>query len=463
MLSTSRNSSSDGRGHDGGNALGDHRFSRAGRPDHQQISIPGHGHLDGAAQGVLALDLGEIADAVFALGVGQGMGSGGRYFGGTYILGMKKLQWILLLSGIAFGFALLLSEKFIRTSSEQTGISTPSLRQSIIFIIAVSAVIYVFRGLFSRYELISLYIKFIPAILLTVVQIFKSLPEIRIQLAATSFLAVPLILVSQTFPRDSVKKSKPIENFYRKEVKSYTKIDFSTSFGDYYSDVATNPQQSECGNLYSFDDYKHKFSLAGTGISKIKLNNNIITTYGINLFGGTYQENNMTEPWNKTFFLVGIGPYFKYDRKWIGLGMGFQTGNLRWVPSVSVKNDQTYVEDITKFSPILPEGYFRIGRSDILDLRYNFGFNSPSSLPVLVNELSIGTGLGYRDSFNLRYGIGVGYNYINFITAEALISRQFGIKLRYNFGKTDIFPTTYNQYNFSWLSLGVNYRFGFKK
>ena len=48
------------RRHDGRDAFRDHGFSGARRTDHQQIVAPGDGHLDGAAQGVLSLDLGEI-------------------------------------------------------------------------------------------------------------------------------------------------------------------------------------------------------------------------------------------------------------------------------------------------------------------------------------------------------------------------------------------------------------------
>ena len=52
-----------GSGHDGRNAFGHHGFSRARRTDHEQVVRPGDGDLDGASQGLLAFDLGEIHSA----------------------------------------------------------------------------------------------------------------------------------------------------------------------------------------------------------------------------------------------------------------------------------------------------------------------------------------------------------------------------------------------------------------
>ena len=72
-----------GRWHDRGDAFRDHRFSRARRADHQQIVPAAHGDLDGAAQGGLALDLGEIDVG------GRGVGAQARR------LGRHRGEWLL--------------------------------------------------------------------------------------------------------------------------------------------------------------------------------------------------------------------------------------------------------------------------------------------------------------------------------------------------------------------------------
>ena len=62
-----------GVGHDRGHAFGDHGFARARGADHDEVVSAGDGDLDGAAQRVLALDLGKVAGAL-VLGALEGDG-----------------------------------------------------------------------------------------------------------------------------------------------------------------------------------------------------------------------------------------------------------------------------------------------------------------------------------------------------------------------------------------------------
>lgn len=65
------------RGHDRGDAFCDHAFTRARRTDHKEIVTASDGDLDGAAHGVLALDIGEVAESVMrGRGGGEGRGEG---------------------------------------------------------------------------------------------------------------------------------------------------------------------------------------------------------------------------------------------------------------------------------------------------------------------------------------------------------------------------------------------------
>jgi prolipoprotein diacylglyceryltransferase len=376
------------------------------------------------------------------------------YFASRDIWGLKEFQWLLLLSGIICGMILLVFEKFIKISRKESELITPSLGKSITYIIVLSAIIYVFKELFTMFELVSLDIKFIPAILLTTIHVYKSIPKIRIRLATTSFLIFPLFMIFQTFPQDTIKSRKSIDNFYKNDVKSYTRIDIGTSFSNYYGDLAYNPQPGFCGNTYTHEDYRHDFRIGGIGVSKTKIYDKSGTTMGINLFGGVNEENNLTNNRTETYFLFGINPYIKYDRRWISLGAGVQAGNLRWIPIAPI--DSYIYEEGTKFSPFMPSGLLRVGPKDILDLKYNFGFNFPSSFPVLTHELSVGSGFGSKTNFDLRLGLGLAKTSNYFISAEGLISKQFGLNLRYDYGNTYYF-----EHNSSWFILGAYYRFGF--
>ena len=74
------------------------------------------------------------------------------------------------------------------------------------YVLILSAVIYICRDLFTSFELISLNIKFIPAILLVAGHTLISFKESRYQLATTSLFAVPLFLTAQTLLPDSTQK-----------------------------------------------------------------------------------------------------------------------------------------------------------------------------------------------------------------------------------------------------------------
>jgi len=74
-----------------------------------------------------------------------------------------------------------------------------SPKSLILYITSVSALIYVFRGLFTDFELISVNIKFIPAVLLIAYYVFRSHKTLSFRLTTTSLFVLPLFLVAQTF------------------------------------------------------------------------------------------------------------------------------------------------------------------------------------------------------------------------------------------------------------------------
>jgi hypothetical protein len=332
----------------------------------------------------------------------------------------------------------------------------------LVYVLSVSAVIYAFRGFFTQFELISLNLKFIPAIILTAFYVFSSIKIVRIRVAATSLLILPLFLMSQTFLPDSIK-TLSYKDFYS-QVKSYKRIDLNTSFGNFYGDLKYNPHKGECGTTYTTEDYNYLYWITGGGISEVKKEGKSIFTRGINLYGGIFEEKNITKQWDKKDFLFAVNPYIKYDLRWVGFGIGAHVGNIRWVPLEPI--DKTSFNRGTRFSPVLPEVLFRFGRRDILDVQYSYGFNSPTSIPVLLNEFSIGTGFGFRTDYNLRFGTAYSQSYsTTFISAEALIGKKIGLTFKYNFGGDNFVLSnnyTYNIERRGRFLFGASYRFGFK-
>ncbi len=379
------------------------------------------------------------------------------------ILGITMVQWFFLITGVGFAIILLLYEKRLKPIIQKHPDTRPTFKKSLLYVLSISVCIYTFRGLFTPFELLSLNMRFIPAIFLTAYYVYESLQTVRFRLAATSFFVLPIFLISQTFSPDSTKPGF-IKDFYQNEVKSFKRIDVSTSLGVYNSSVKYDPHEETCGTAYTTEDYKYIYRMAGAGFSNITKKRNLITTAGINLYGGISKENNLTKQWEKTSFLFGVNPYIKYDLNWVGVGAGVHLGNLRWVPISPI--DATSFERGTRFSPILPEAYFRVGRRDILDLKYTYGFNFPTSIPLLLHEVSIGSGFGNKTEFNLRVGTALSDNdTYAFISAEGLVNKKIGLTFKYNFGNGAFYYTSNNEVEnrMGRILFGANYRFGFKK
>lgn len=376
--------------------------------------------------------------------------------------GLNLQHWSLLLLAFLGVTALFLNEKASHPLFKTIHITEPSLRFLALYAIILSTAILFFRGLFTGFEWLSLTIRFIPAVIILIVTVFRSVRPVRVRLTTASFFFVPLCLTLLSVPPDTTVNTSA-RNFY-KDVKSYKRLDLSTSFGNFYSTTSYNPQEGECGTYYTEDDYQHIYRIGGAGFSKTMNDEKSSTTLGVNVFGGVNNESSLSWVRERNDFLWGINPYIRYDLRWIGLGAGVQMGNLRWVPQGPI--DQPTFDRGTRYSPILPEVLMRLGRRDIFDLQYNYGFNYPSPFPVKLHEFSIGSGFGFESNYHLSAGLGVAYDYtFPFFSAEALLNKSIGLSVRYYFPGEDFYQydTGTTMQRKGRLSFNLSYRFGFEK
>jgi len=385
-------------------------------------------------------------------------------FGGgtaTYA-GLAIQHWSLLLLTLLSMTSLFLNEKATHPLFKSIQIAEPSLRSLALFAILLSSAILFFRGLFTGFEWLSLTIRFIPAVVILIITVFRSVKPAKVRLATASFFFVPLCLTVLSVPPDTTSNTSA-RNFY-KDVKSYKRLDFATSFGNFYSTTSYNPQEGECGTYYTEEDYQHIYRMGGAGFSKTRNDEKSAVTLGVNVFGGMNNESRISLERERNDFLWGVNPYIRYDLKWLGLGAGTHVGNIRWVPAGHI--NQSTFDRGTRFSPVLPEVLIRVGRRDWIDLQYNYGFNYPSSFPVNLHELSIGSGFSQATNYHLSAGLGITNNYsFPFISGEALLNRSIGISAKYYFPGTDfyMYETGTTLPRKGRLSFSLNYRFGFEK
>jgi len=365
-------------------------------------------------------------------------------FSEQYLFGVRLFQWFLLSLGLLFGFIFLYFEKYLKTDVLKSSQNSPYIRVDVLYIFAISVVVYAFHGLFSRFELVAIWMQFLPAILLTLYYLYVVNTSKRYRTVTGFLILVPLYVISQSVQGDSTK------------VEKYKRIDVGTSIGSFYNEVYFNPQQGECGTSYASEFYKHVYRVGGVGFSEIIKKNNSITTYGINLHAGNNKTTSLTSNEEKSSFMYAVNPFIKFDGNWIGGGFGFQAGNLKRNSNETIEAENA--SDAQKNYHFFPEFYFRVGRRDIVDVDYNYGFLFPSPYPSLYQRISIGTGLGHKSDYSLRYGVFLPIE-SRFLSAEGLINKNIGVNMMYIFKESAIYQNENQKGKFV---LGLNYRFGHK-
>ncbi|WP_027136435.1 prolipoprotein diacylglyceryl transferase [Gaetbulibacter saemankumensis] len=367
----------------------------------------------------------------------------GSQFNNLYYFGLRSYQWSML--GYAFLFILLLYIYERRTKIEWVkGLqNSPYIHADFIYVTIIAILIYTFKNLFSPYELAVIWIKFIPAIMLSLYYLYSDSRLKRYRFITTVILLAPLYVLAQTIP------DKTLESKY------YKRIDVGGSFGNFANSVNYNPQEGECGTSYSSQYFKQVYQVGGLGYSNVKIDEKKTFTYGANISGGNIKSTNLQTQESQSEFILAINPYLKLDRKWIGGGIGLQLGKLRLNKDEFYNSDN--IKDAQKEYNVLPEFYLRVGPRKYLDIDYNYGFIMPSAFPTLQSRSSIGSAFGLSEDYSLRYGR-IWNLETDYIAAQALITKQFGINIMYVF-KEQQFDYLGDSPSGKFV-LSVNYRFG---
>lgn len=367
------------------------------------------------------------------------------------LTGLKPLQWFLLFIGTIFGICLVIYEKFTNAEIKIWKAADLNVNRSVGFILTLTFALFMLRGIFASYEKISLYITFIPALIYTGFYVFNSLRETRIRLATASFLIIPVFMILPTMSNDSLKKSSNKHDYYRNDPKRFSTVNAGTYFGKVNTSVRYNPQEGQCGTTtFTEEDYEHKILIGGGGYSTTLNRGSYLLTPGINIYAGYLKEINKTNDTSKIYNIKGINPNIKLDTKWFGAGIGLNVGNLNWL---SPQIDGNAI-NLLKNNSVMPEISLRIGRTDRLDLRYNYGMNSYANFPILINEVSLGSGFGNRTISRLRLGYAFSEHLeFPFLQGDFVLMDNFGINLKYDFE---------NKSHLRSFVVGANYKFGKK-
>ena len=366
-------------------------------------------------------------------------------FNTLYYAGLSLYHWSMLGLGVVMITVLFIYEKSLKTELINGRQNSPYLHSELIYIVMISVLLYSFNDLFSTYERFVIWIKFFPAILLSVIYLFTDNRLKPYRWAASLTVLLPIYVLAQT---TSNKKQ---------EVATYNRIDLGSSMGNFSNAVLSNPRSTECGTSYDEEYFKQSYWIVGGGYSHIEVKEKTKTTYGLNLSGGQINSTGISSEFSGSKTIFSINPYIKMDKKWWGGGVGLQLGEIPVDKNEEIDGDD--IDQAVKTNTAIPEVYLRLGPKKYLDVDFNYGFLNPSAFPTLFTRASVGTGLGISDNYSFRFGRILNLE-TNYVSAEALLSQRFGVNLMYVFKEDNSYLQDFNPR--SKVVFSLNYRFGNK-
>ncbi|MCF1191743.1 prolipoprotein diacylglyceryl transferase [Mangrovimonas sp. AS39] len=364
-------------------------------------------------------------------------------FNTWHVFGMRMFHWSMLMYGVLVVLILLWYEKRRSLEWFPERKNALSFQNEFMVTILISMIIYTVKDLFTGYELIVVWMKFIPVVILLVYSLFTEVQLKEYRWITSIFLIAPFVVFAQTLPKDTIKTTK------------YHRFDVGGSFGNYINEVMFDPHQGTCGTTYNYEYYKQVYQVFGLGYSQVVTKKKTTYTVGANVSGGNIKSTRLRTNESRSDFVYAINPYFKIDGKWIGVGGGIQVGSLRINKDLTV--DSGSIEDADKDYNITPEFYFRVGPRKYFDADFNYGFLIPSPYPTLYMRSSVGSAFGLSEDYSLRGGY-IWNLETPYISAKALVSDHFGVEVMYIF-KENNFEILDNKASGKFV-FSVNYRFG---
>ncbi|WP_114782781.1 prolipoprotein diacylglyceryl transferase [Botryobacter ruber] len=377
--------------------------------------------------------------------------------GGTPLGGLKVVQWIILVMILVLGAVVMYRErKFSKVQAPvQTG-PAPDLFTTLVLLLALVLASWSLRNWFTYAELVALHISILPAIAMAGVHIFRTVTVPRYRWLTAGILVVPLLLMSQTFPTEEQNDSA--------QVKTYHSFKVGYGSGDYYNshDIGTG---SGCSRVSNTRYFHQEYKVGGAGYAITKEKEKETLTYGVNVYGGSHQETDITHaPVFRTandLTLFGVNPYILYDQKWAGIGGGLHLGNLFYTTENLQKEGSGIPQSGGRKVAVYPQLYVRFGATRLLFAEYRLADQFPSGLPGLRHQVSLGSGFGIRNGSYLRGG-STGPD--SYVAGHFVLGQQFVLEPLYLWGVSTVpFATGTVDYKQRQFLLGLHYRFNFKE
>ncbi|MCK5371777.1 MAG: hypothetical protein KAQ62_24610, partial [Cyclobacteriaceae bacterium] len=358
------------------------------------------------------------------------------------IIGLKIVQLIYLFLSILFLSIFYLSET--RKKIEPTSYLKNYVLLNATLLIAVVFVFYIIHPFLFRIEIYAVNIAFLPALFLSMVQLFNYFTIPRYRWASLLFLILPFFLMSQTLPENNGTQ------------KVYKTIGVGYHGGKFDNYIVNSTDPGSCSGYSYGTEFQQKYNVISIGYSTTKIRKKADFTYGLNASFGNIKETNLTTSEVSSNTIASLNPYFSTNLNWLGIGLGLHLGSNHYALTKSTNKGSGYPTTGLGVSPVLPQAHFRVGPKRFFALEYNFANHFPSALPAFTHEFAIVSGFGARNGLYFKYGLLFGSQ------SQEDVGRYISGYIPFN-NKVVFEPV------FGWGSisdvymLGVSYRFGHKE
>lgn len=373
--------------------------------------------------------------------------------GGEIILGIKVMQWMLLLTGIVSISIFYWRNKIALKVSKENFSTIPSVGRVWIVLMLTVIVTWSLRDWLSVTEMVAMNLMLYPAIILSSVFIFRAHTLESYRWMSLVIMVLPIFLMSQTLEsKEEIESNEEIE---LNEGEAYTFYNLGYSSGEFFSRAYYQVPGSNtgCGPNIISEQFRNNYWNMGIGYGKVKSQREGIFTYGFNGSFGQYKETNITSNLANERLLFAVNPYVKYDTKLFGFGAGLYLGNNYWADVFNEESLKSNLSTSAKRSPVFPQAYFRFGPESKFFGDIGIANAFPSPFPGMRFEAAIGSGLGLPLGNKFR----IGRNTLGtFFQGQVLFSERFLGSATYQWGKEDYYSV--GQTSNKQIFLGLQYR-----
>lgn len=311
--------------------------------------------------------------------------------GSINLTGLTIVQVSLLLVIPVLLSTILIREKRIHEHCANQETPSPPGPNLVLYFTFIIFLFLLFSRWLSPLEVVTLNLVLLPTLAFVSWQIFKCVTVPKMRWVTGSLVAGSLVMMSQTLPEKSKSDSTRISY----NIFSIGALTGNSKFTYEITDcTGTTPPQD-----YRLENFYHGYA---AGISRVvQERENRIVQYGIDGFMGRHTEE-VDDRNTSDIALVGVHPYFQYDGKLVGFGLGFHAGRLSELTDVDFYGP--YQPKSLRQMNFYPSVYFRIGYINRFFGEIKVAQQFPTNFPSLSFQTNLGIGFGKHNGGAFRIG-----------------------------------------------------------